>query len=204
MDIILNTYFNNSLLPRVQQPGFFDNFDRPVSDTAQLSMTSGEGKLWRYDSTGIAPVWRCDSLGRAVNRSGDLRNFAWLDGLATNGKLKVTAAALGSTRKGGPVFRYQDALNHLFAVQATAGAPISLYKRVAGSSYILATSSYVPVDGDVYEVELNGQNIILRVNGSTVVTATESAFLGETRMGLYGSSDSFSMAWDDIRFTPTN
>ena len=40
MDIILNTYFNNSLLPRAQQPGFFDNFDRPVSDTAMLSLTS--------------------------------------------------------------------------------------------------------------------------------------------------------------------
>jgi hypothetical protein len=51
---------------------------------------------------------------------------------------------------------------------------------------------------------MNGQNLTLRVNGNTVVTATESAFLGETRMGLYGSSDSFSMAWDDIRFTPTN
>lgn len=204
MDIILNTYFNNSLLPRVQQPGFFDNFDRPVSDITKLGATSGEGRVWRYESTGITAVWRCDSLGRAVNRSGDLRNFAWLDGFATNGKLKVTAAALGSTRKGGPVFRYQDPFNHLFAVQATAGAPISLYKRVAGTSYVLATSSYVPVDGDVYEVELNGQNITLRVNGNTVVTATESAFLGETRMGLYGSSDSFSMAWDDIRFTTTS
>ena len=204
MDIILNTYFNNSLLPKAQQPGFFDNFDRPVSDTAMLSMTSGEGRAWRYDSTGIAPVWRCDSLGRAVNRSGDLRNFAWLDGLATNGKLKVTAAALGSSRGGGPVFRYQDALNHLFAVQGTASGPLRIYKRVNGSSTMIAESTYVPVDGDVYEVELNGQNIILRVNGNTITTATESAFLGETRMGLYGSSSSFSMAWDDIRFTPTN
>jgi len=204
MDIILSTYFNNSLLPRVQQPGFFDNFDRPTSDTAKLSLTSGEGRAWRYDSTGIAPVWRCDSLGRAVNRSGDTRNFAWLDALATNGKLKVTAVTLGSTRKGGPVFRYQDPLNHLFVAQGTASGPLTIYKRVAGTSYVLAASSYVPVDGDVYEVELNGQNIILRVNGNTVATATESAFLGETRMGLYGSSDSFSMAWDDIRFTPTN
>ncbi len=203
MDIILNTYFNNSLLPRAQRPGFFDNFDRPVSDIDQLSVTSGEGVRWRYDSTGIASIWRCDSLGRAVNREGDLRNFAFVDALATNGKLKVTAGALGSTRKGGPVFRYQDALNHLFAVQATASSPLSLYKRVNGTSYLLATSTYVPVDGDIYEIELNDANIIFRVNGSTIVTATESDFLGETRMGLYGSSDSFSMAWDDIRFTPS-
>jgi hypothetical protein len=200
MDIILNTYFNNSLLPRAQQPGFFDNFDRTPG--TPLGLTSGEGKPWRYESTGITPVWRINSLGQAVNTSGDLRNFAWVDALATNGKLSVTAVTLGSFRKGGLVFRYQDPLNHLFAVQGTPSGPLAIFKRVNGTSYQIAESTYVPVDGDVYEVELNGPNIIFRVNGSTKMTATESAFLGETRMGLYGSNDSFSMAWKPIRFTP--
>lgn len=204
MDIILNTYFNNSLLPRAQRPGFFDNFDRTPSDTAQLGATSGEGKLWHYESTGATSVWRCDSLGRAVNRSGDLRNYAWADAQATNGKLSVTAASLGSHREGGLVFRYQDPQNHLFAVQGDPDAPLGLFKRVNGNSYLLAKSTYIPQDGDVYEAELNGPNILFHVNGSTKVTATESDFLGETRMGLYGASGSWSMAWDNIRYIATN
>ena len=200
MDIILNTYFNNSLLPRAQAPGFFDNFDRPVGTS--LGVTSGEGKLWRYESNGVTPLWRTSSGGAAVNISGGSRNTAWVDALATNGKLGVTAVSLGSYRVGGLVFRYQDINNNLFAYQAAADAGIAIYKRVAGTSTKIGDSSYIPSDGDVYEVELNGSNIILRVNGVTKATATESAFIGETRMGLVGTSSSFQMGWDNMSFTP--
>lgn len=201
MDIILNTYFNNSLLPRVQQPGFFDNFDRPVGTS--LGVTSGEGKLWRYESNGVTPLWRTSSGGTAVLISGDTRNTAWVDALATNGKLGVTATSLGSNRIGGVVFRYQDINNHLFAWQASDTAGLAIYKRVAGTATKIGDSAYVPVNGDVYEVELNGSNIILRVNGSTKATATEATFLGETRMGLVGTSSAFQMGWDNMSFTPT-
>ncbi len=201
MDIILNTYFNNSLLPKAQAAGFFDNFDRPVGTS--LGSTSGEGKLWRYESDGATPLWRTSSGGTAVNVSGSGRNTAFVDALATNGKLSVTAASLGSNRVGGLVFRYQDVNNHLFAWQASDIAGLAIYKRVAGAATKIGDSTYVPVNGDVYEVELNGSNIILRVNGSTKATATESAFLGETRMGLVGTSSSFQMGWDNATFTPT-
>jgi len=201
MDIILNTYFSNSLLPRAQAPGFFDNFDRPAGQA--LGVTSGEGKTWRYESTGTTPVWRTSSGGAAVNVSGDSRNVAWVDALATNGKLGVTATSLGSYRLGGLVARYQDINNHLFVFQASDTAGLAIYKRVAGTATKIGDSSYIPANGDVYELELNGSNIILRVNGSVKTTAIDTAFLGETRMGLLGTSSAFSMAWDNITFTPT-
>jgi len=201
MDIILQTYFNNSLLPQGQRAGTFDNFDRPVGTS--LGVTSGDGKLWRYESNGVTPLWRTSSGGTAVNVSGDSRNVAYVDALATNGKLSVTAASLGSTRVGGLAFRYQDINNHLFVWQASDTAGLAIYKRVAGTATKIGDSTYVPVNGDVYEVELNGSNIILRVNGSTKATATESTFLGETRMGLVGTSSSFQMGWDNFSFTPT-
>jgi len=201
MDIILQTYFNNSLLPQGQRAGFFDNFDRPVGTS--LGVTSGEGKLWRYESTGVTPLWRTSSGGTAVCISGDSRNVAYVDALATNGKFAVTAKSLGSSRVGGLVFRYQDINNHLFLWQSSATAGLAIYKRVGGTATKIGDSSYIPADNDVYEVELNGSNIILRVNGATITTATESAFLGETRMGLVATSSSFQMGWDNATFTPT-
>ena len=201
MDIILQTYFNNSLLPQGQRAGFFDNFDRPVGTS--LGVTSGEGKLWRYESTGVTPLWRTSSGGTAVCISGDSRNVAYVDALATNGKYAVTAKSLGSSRVGGLVFRYQDINNHLFLWQSSATAGLAIYKRVAGTATKIGDSAYIPADNDVYEVEMNGSNIILRVNGATITTATESAFLGETRMGLVATSSSFQMGWDNATFTPT-
>jgi len=201
MRLIVKSRANTSLLKRAQQPGFFDNFDRPAGQA--LGLTSGEGKAWRYESTGVTPTWRTSSGGAAVNVSGDSRNVAWVDALATNGKLGVTAASLGSYRVGGLVARYQDIQNHLFVFQASDTAGLAIYKRVAGTATKIGDSSYIPANGDVYELELNGSNIILRVNGSTKTTATETTFLGETRMGLLGTSSAFSMGWDNISFTPT-
>lgn len=195
--IVLNTRFSNSLLPLIKAAGFTDNFDRA---TGPIGVTSGQGKTWKTYSNGTAGDWRVTSTGTAAMSSGASRNYAVVDSYLTNGKLTVTAASLGSTRVGGIVARFRDIDNHLFVAQPSAAEGLVIYKRVAGTSTRLAESAYFPVNGDVYELELNGANLILKVNGSTKATATDAAFEGETLHGLYGTSTSVAMGWDTISF----
>ena len=200
MDIVMNTSFANSLLPRAPMPGFSDNFDRAV---APLGATSGEGRAWQYFSNGEAPLWRTSSGGTAVLVSGAALNAAVVDALASNGTYKVTAASLGSNRRGGPALRFRDMDNHLFLWQPAPADPIALYKRVGGTATRIGEAgSYVPTNGDVYTVELSGPNVIVKVNGTTRITAIEPALQGETRFGLIGTSSALQMGWDDISFTP--
>lgn len=200
MDIVMNTSFANSLLPSAPMPGFLDNFDRAV---APLGVTSRDGRPWQYFSNGEAPLWRTSSGGTAVLISGAALNAAVVDALASNGTYKVTAASLGSNRRGGPALRFRDMDNHLFIWQPAPTDPIALYKRVGGTSTRIGDSTtYVPSNGDVYTVELYGPNIIVKVNGTARIAAVETALQGETRHGLIGTSSALQMGWDDISFTP--
>lgn len=200
MDIVLNTAFANSLLPMAPVPGFSDDFNRPVG--ASLGSTSGEGRMWQYGSNGEAPLWRTSSGGTAVFISGGAISAAVVDAMASNGVLQVTAASLGSNRRGGPAFRYKDINNHLFIWQPDATSPLGMFRRVNGTAVRIADSTYTPSNGDVYRVELSGPNIIFKVNGTVRMTATETAHMGETRQGLIGTTQALQMGWDDISFTP--
>jgi hypothetical protein len=198
MDIVMNTTYSSSLLPRVPQPGFSDDFGRAIGP---LGVTSGEGRAWEFDSNGVAPDWRVTSVGTASLFAGAAINTAVVDALTNNGTLTVTASSLGSNRRGGVVLRCQDAMNNLFLFQSAAGSGLTLFKRVAGTATSIATSSYIPANGDVYSVALFNSNITVKVNGATIITATDATFQGETRHGLYGTSDALLMGWDNISFT---
>lgn len=199
MDIIMNTSFANSLLPRAPMPGFSDNFDRPAGP---LGVTSGEGRAWQLASTGGPPLWQASSRGHAVYVGGASIAAAVVDALAADGVFQVTAAIQGSVRRGGPIFRYRDMNNYLFVWQPTPTTGLCMYRRVNGSSTRISESTYIPSDGDVYRVEMNGPNIIFRVNGTSRMTVTETAYMGETRHGLVGTTEAQFMGWDNMSFTP--
>lgn len=198
MDIVMNTTYNSSLFPRVPQPGFSDDFGRAIGP---LGFTSGEGRAWEFYSNGVAPDWRVTSVGTGSLITGASINLAVVDALTGNGTLTVTASSLGSNRRGGVVLRAQDWDNNVFLFQSAAGTGLTLYKRVAGVATSIATSTYIPANGDIYDVVLFNANITVKVNGATIITATDSTFQGETRHGLYGTSDALLMGWDNISFT---
>lgn len=200
MDIVLNTRFVNSLLPRVPQPGFFDNFNRTAGQ--QLGFTSGENRPWKLFSSGAPSSWIITASGTADYVSGGGINVAAVDGFASNGTLSVKIAAMGGTlRHAGPAFRVIDAANHFFVHQSAPDQGIQLYKRVNGTATSVATSTYFPSVGDVYTIQLADSNIIVQVNGSTKITATDTTFQGETRHGIYANNDTPAFEWDDISFT---
>lgn len=200
MDIILNTRFVNSLLPRVPQPGFFDNFNRTAGQ--QLGFTSGENRPWKLFSNGAPSSWIITASGTADYVSGGGINVAAVDAFASNGTLSVKIVAMGgSLRHAGPAFRVIDASNHFFVHQSDPASGIQLYKRVNGTASSVATSTYIPSVGDVYTIQLADSNIIVQVNGSTKITATDTTFQGETRHGIYANNDTPAFEWDDISFT---
>jgi len=200
MDIVLNTRFVNSLLPRVPQPGFFDNFNRTAGQ--QLGVTSGEGRPWKLFSNGAPSSWIITASGTADYVSGGGINVAAVDAFASNGTLSVKLAAYsGSNRHAGPAFRVMDANNHFFIHQADPAEGIKLYKRVNGTATSVATGTYMYSAGDVITVQLSDANIIVQVNGTTKLTATDTTFQGETRHGIYANNDSPAFEWDDISFT---
>lgn len=200
MYFVVKSRANTSLLRRLPVPGFSDNFDRPVGTS--LGLTSGESKPWMYDTDGATALWRTSSGGTAVCVSGSGLNIAYVDAAATNGVFAITMASLGSSRRGGPVFRYRDINNHLFIWQPSPTEGPALYKRVNGVSTRLGDTTYIPADGDIYEVELNNANIIVKIGGVVRITAVETAFQGDTRHGMVTSSSSFQMGFDNVRFTP--
>ena len=201
MQIILNTNFgSNPALPLGPVPGFRDNFNRDSPDS--LGTTSGENRMWLYESNGEAPYWRISSGGTAVLVSGAGLNSAVVDALTANGTYKVTAASMGSNRRGGPALRFRDINNHLFLWQPAPTDPVALYKRVNGVATRIGDSTYVPNNGDVYQVSLSGPTIKVGIAGSQRISVTETDLMNETRHGLIGTSQALQMGWDDISFTP--
>ncbi|WP_285240052.1 hypothetical protein [Pseudarthrobacter sp. MEB009] len=196
----MNTRFNNPRLPRVPLPGWADNFNRAAGDA--IGVTSAEKRPWKVAGTIGNPIWSITSTGGvALTAATSGLNVAVADGLATNGTLTVTAKALGTSRRGGLAFRYRDIDNHYAIYQAANTSTLNLHKRINGNTAtVLATSTYTPSDGDVYQVVLNNDTITVKVNGTTIITATDNAFTGETWHGLYGSSQALSMVWDDASF----
>ena len=200
MDIVLNTRFVNSLLPRIPLPGFFDNFNRTAGQ--QLGFTSGENRPWKLYSNGAPSSWLITASGTADYASGGGINVAAVDAFANNGTLSVTLAAFsGSNRHAGPAFRVQDADNHYFVHQSDPAEGIKLYKRVNGAASLIASGTYLYNAGDVISVLLSDANITVQVNGTTKITASDTTFQGETQHGLYANTDTPAFEWDDISFT---
>ena len=182
-------------------PGFSDNFNRASGDA--IGFTSGENRPYTLAGTGTAPSWLIHSTGGAylASGSGGL-NVAVLNGLSPDGTLQVTAKTLGSSRRGGLVFRYKDIDNSFQLYQASSTSPLGVYRRLNGVTAVqVAISTYTPSDGDVYKVILAGNNIQVLVNGTQIMSFNDSNLTSETRHGLYGSSLAFSMVWDDLSFT---
>lgn len=200
MDIVLNTRFANSLLPRVPQPGFFDNFNRTAGQ--QLGFTSGENRPWKFFSSAGPSSWVITASGTADLSVGGGINIAAVDALTNNGTLSAKLAVMGgSIRHAGLAFRVVDANNHFFVHQSAPDLGIQLYKRVNGTTTSVASGTYMYHEGDVISVQLSDSNIIVQVNGSTKLTATDTTFQGETRHGLYANNDTPAFEWDDITFT---
>jgi len=197
MDIVLNTTFLNALLPTVPLFGFADNFNR--ADASTLGVTSGEAKAWTIYGTGA--VWSIASNRAGLTALTGSSAIAYVDGASADGTLKATLAVAGTQKAVGLSLRGTDLTNQYYLGRESGSVlKWTLYKRVAGTVTSLGNSGVNIADGDVVEAVMSGNSIIIKINGASVISATDSTFNTKTLHGFYGSSVSLDAKWDDISF----
>lgn len=175
--------------------GFADNFNR--ADGAVGSTSTGS-KAWL--STGnVLATWTVASnqLARATAAGSD--SLTVDTGLA-NGTLQATMQGTYH-KQAGLIFRHADGSNY-WRLDWTAGtdAPV-LTKLVAGVPTIVATGSAGTwTAGDVISIVLNEGSITVKKNGTNIVTATDTALLGNSRAGFWTTVNTTAVRFDDASF----
>lgn len=174
--------------------GFTDNFNR--ADAATL------GASYVASSQAGTPVWSIVSNRASLTAATSGNNVISRECNSADGTLQVTIAAGGATKQMGLAARVQDALNNLrVAPLSTGDLRYTLFKRVASTSTVVQTATTKTVaDGDVMQVVLAGTSVIVKVNGTTIITATVSEFTGVTKHGLFCSSGTLDGAFEDLSF----
>ena len=197
MDIVLNTLFDNSHLPRVQYPGFADDFS---AADGTLDYTE-DGKTWqRISATGSGTAAWVRSSGEAMLTTPSPSSFALADALVPDGVFTTTIGAVGSGY-GATILRYVDVDNHIYLAYAGSGSKYQLLKRVAGSTTGLFATAVTATDGDVIAVTLDGQDISVTRNGSALGSpVTVSNFATATLFGFSASSADYTASWESVEF----
>lgn len=69
-------------------------------------------------------------------------------------------------------------------------------------SAVLAQSGVAPVAGDQVRVEMTATDIIVKVNGATLITYPTTLYNTVATHGLYGHASDLVSAWDDFEYIP--
>ena len=93
------------------------------------------------------------------------------------------------------VFRQTDSSNHHYVGQS--GGVWIMYKKVAGVDTQIGTAAGTPASGDVLKVTMDGSTIKFYVNGTLLITVTESDNLTGTGAGI-ATWNSTTARWDNF------
>lgn len=204
MDIVLNTIFNNPNLPKIPIYGFNDDFNRASADT--LGMTA-EGKPWMtLDAGSAVGTWGTTGNGTAKMKSAASQTHtAVVDAGASDGRLVAKLAnfntALSSNRFG-IALRVQNMQNYIALQSVWPGSSgWGLIKYASGTFSAIGTLATAPSPGDTVEVTLSGESIIVKSNGSQIISATVPEMVDVTRHGMFAFAGS-DAEWDSIQFIP--
>jgi hypothetical protein len=167
-----------------------DTFNR--ADGALGTAETG-GQTWQTNGATYAIV---SNQAKLTAVSG-VNNDVFVDDGQAGGRLSVklvTASAPGQ----GLAFRLSgtnNATGYLFWQNAAGG--YSLSRRTATNTYTLlsATSGVTAAANDVLDVVLSGSSITCKLNGTTVLTATDATYTG-TKHGFWGGTTSLNALFD--------
>ena len=177
---------------------FADTFNR-TNSSSSLGSTSTGG--YSYEILGTA-VWGIQSNRAYVSSLSTTTTMAVIDTGLSNGTYSVTIGALPSPVNVLVPFRVVDLTNYLGLTRVgTSDFRYRLTKVVNGTLTELAVSSKIIEVGDVISVELNGSNIVAKVNGTTILSITDSTFQTATKYGMYAGTSSYTaLRYDDLSF----
>lgn len=158
-----------------------DTFDR--ADQSGLG-TASDGKTWTLAGGG---TWAISSNQATMSAPSD-GALATVDAAATNMIVSVTAPTMtwsASSNEGlSLVARYADASNYYMVIAYAASSGIQVYKRVAGSNTLIANTATLLTAGQTLALSVVGTTVRVLVNGSQLLSVTDSALSSGTRAGL--------------------
>lgn len=208
MDIVLDTRFNNPVLPRDLPDDLLlvsDNFARP--DGNALGQTPIGEFPWIVISNGVS-----GAVGSIVNGAAQVAAVGGNDRAAAvvnagRSDVYFEARMLNAPFANymGLVFRVKDMSNMLFLVAETGPGGVgfrwALYKRVANVSTRIVTTTTEVLINDLVAVETRGTRIRVYINNVLATEQSVTDFVTETRFGIYGGGATIvptPMRYDDI------
>jgi hypothetical protein len=167
-----------------------DAFNR--ADNASSLGTTDTGQTW----SAAAGTWGIASNKARCFTAGN-QSFAVVESGASDCTIAVTVS--GTLNAGGGItFRHQD-VNNTWFVDSDSGGP-GLWKVISGSyTQVVANLGGTSlVAGDVLSVVLSGSSVIVKRNGTTLYSGTQTQLQTATKHGLrdYGAGirlDDFSI-----------
>ncbi|GAA2230314.1 hypothetical protein N1031_06980 [Herbiconiux moechotypicola] len=196
-DRVVQTSFNNPLLPRI---GFVDFFNR--ADAATMGVTDREGKSWQLFRTGSTMRGAIVSGAVTLSGSGGTAVEA-VDAYTAHGTLRATIKAIGNNI-GGLAGRVVDDKNYYQVILNVGGSDFHyrLRKVVNGTATLLGTAATaVASTGDVVELVMVGNQISVKVNGVVAIPAvTDNTFTNQELHGIFWGSGG-TATYEDVQFT---
>lgn len=180
-----------------------DTFNR--ADATSLGTPSDGGSSW-VETTGTD--WQIQTNRVFYNNNTASNVIVVLESSITAVTVQCTFSVLPNSPNNAEQalsIRVVDSSNYWrMKFRSGAGASIDLQKIVAGSFTIVATVSMSPTAGDVMSVEVTSADAWnVKQNGSSILTATDSAVNTGTLHGLNANYNSGpdAMRWDSFSIT---
>lgn len=172
-----------------------DSFNR--ADSATTLGNTDTGQAW----TANRGTWGISSNQAYCVTAVD-NDLASVDWGSPNMTVSVKMVAQALQRFYGVVARMTDASNYYMAMVAE-GASVYLFKCVAGSYTVLVgPTSVSPPANAVLSLQASGTSLVVKINGTTVISTTDSTFTTGNRAGLrFGSTGAGANGarWEDFQ-----
>ncbi|GAA2577201.1 SGNH/GDSL hydrolase family protein [Microbacterium binotii] len=182
----------------VPSPDMGDDFNR--SDTAAgLGNSSITGATWSATGGGTSGIE--SNRGYVYNSTVSVayRHLA----AAATGQWDWDVPVVGSTKTPKVDFNYSGGNDH-FRVYGDGTNWRVQRRTTANGSVDVATSSVPVADGDHVRVTRDGSNLVtVKINGTTIYSATETANATATAFGILGSNANNDTRYDNVTHTPT-
>ena len=151
-----------------------DSFDRADSTTTMGNTDTGQTWVPNAGTWGI-------TSNTAYLQAGSGQNTTVVDSGVSDCTVGFTISTYAANL--GFCLRSQNDSNHLL-VTFGGGIALEVYTKIANSFTVIASNSTTVTSGDAVSVVLSGTSIVVKKNGTTVLSTTSSSFQTETKHGL--------------------
>ena len=173
-----------------------DNFNR--ADGALSGSTASDG-VNTWSVTGGS--WAIFTNRLEWNAPGSVDFVAWMNSLPNCATQTVSVVFNESDI--GVVARYNvtSGIGTFYMAWASGGTYV-LGKYINGSTFTTLGTGGTYALGDTITLDCNGTSLTVKQNGSTIITATDSA-ISTGKAGLYAGGNPGAKIYDDFAFTGT-